>query len=98
MPAHPAVDRTSTFSALRPFAEPASEEGISGRLRSKILIGYEKNGERSVCPQVFPSRSTVQDFTLCRSRFNRFAHANRKFPCSTRSGVTCPYFSRCRRQ
>jgi hypothetical protein len=35
-------------------------------------------------------------FPLAAFAFNKFARVNRKLPCSTRSGVTCPPYSRCR--
>lgn len=40
----------------------------------------------------------IGGFPSSRSAFNRFAHGNRKLPCSTLSGVKCHPSTRCRRQ
>ncbi len=59
---------------------------------------FRGNGirERSVCPQVFPRFSQV--FAPSPLIPHVLTHVNRKFACSSHSGVTCPYFTRCRRQ
>ncbi len=54
-------------------------------LRNVLQMGENRLRElRGCCPA-----TGWRDFFLSRSAFNRFAHANRKLPCSTLSGVEC---------
>jgi len=66
----------------RPLRKNRKERGT---LRFVYGVGSSRGGP--------PARTW--DFALSRFAFFRFAHANRKLPRSTRSGVTCPYYTPC---